>query len=321
MSRPVRDLTIEDLGQLKALSHFKIGKIIYWNVTCPEGTVHQFTADALTRKRYPVRSCGVCGRAGYLDQAVYLPTHMHTFGWLLPMGHFRRGDIREIALTRQLLNTPGKFNAHPYWSCRCLGRSLGHADCLGWVDRSTRELRNKSKGSCTVCRPHYRLARLEEFARMARDEEQRGHLYQLPENQQHKLTRSSYHCIVNRVKRIEKYRRLGMYEGWQGEGGYDRMVAHVGLRKHSGLTLHRTDNDRGYFPGNVEWATKKKQAEERSTSHFLEVEGQSMNLSALASILGKKPSEVGRQLSRLMASGQTEVGAVERIMEKLHSVH
>jgi hypothetical protein len=37
-------------------------------------------------------------------------------------------------------------------------------------------------------------------------------------------------------------------------------VAHVGHRPRSGLTIDRIDNDRGYEPGNVRWATRFQQA-------------------------------------------------------------
>jgi hypothetical protein len=149
-------------------------------------------------------------------------------------------------------------------------------------------------------------------------EEEKGHLFPLPERQQRELTRRSYHCIVSRVKRKEKYRKLGMYDGWQGEGGYDRFVAHVGLRERRGLTLHRIDDKVGYFPGNVEWATKKKQAEERSTTRFLDVGGRRMTLSSFASILGQGRSEVSRRIDRLMSAGFTEQGAVERMISNTH---
>jgi hypothetical protein len=317
MSRPLRDLTIEDLGELQALSSFKHGKLTIWNVRCAQGTVHQFKADSLTRKRYPVRSCGVCSRESYLDEAVYLPTHMQTFGWLLPVGHFRRGDIRELAIAHKLSRTPGKISPHPFWLCRCKGRGFGHTQCLGWVHRSTRGLRNMSEGCCTLCKPHYRLARLAEFERQAKWTEQRQEQgkepFPIAESQRERLTRSSYHAAVHRVRRIPKYRRLGMFEGWKGPGGFEAFKAHIGLKLHGGLTLHRINNDIGYFPGNVEWTTKKKQAQERSTSHFLKVGGQMMNLSAFASMLNLKPSILSARINNYTGKGVPEDVAVEII--------
>lgn len=47
---------------------------------------------------------------------------------------------------------------------------------------------------------------------------------------------------------------------WQGIGGYYNFLAHVGPKPASDLSIDRIDNDRGYEPGNVRWATYQEQA-------------------------------------------------------------
>jgi hypothetical protein len=52
------------------------------------------------------------------------------------------------------------------------------------------------------------------------------------------------------------------------DGGFESFFAHIGPKPESGLTLERTDNDKGYEPGNVRWATRSRQARNtRKTSH------------------------------------------------------
>lgn len=46
---------------------------------------------------------------------------------------------------------------------------------------------------------------------------------------------------------------------WDCAGGFVAFLAHIGLRPSNEHSLDRIDNDRGYWPGNVRWATKTEQ--------------------------------------------------------------
>lgn len=56
----------------------------------------------------------------------------------------------------------------------------------------------------------------------------------------------------------------------------------------AGMTLERIDNERGYEPNNVRWATRKEQANNRATNVVLTWEGKTMTLKQWAEHLGWK---------------------------------
>lgn len=56
----------------------------------------------------------------------------------------------------------------------------------------------------------------------------------------------------------------------------------------AGMTLDRIDNERGYEPNNVRWASRKEQANNRSTNVVLTWNGETMTLKQWADRLGWK---------------------------------
>jgi hypothetical protein len=68
-------------------------------------------------------------------------------------------------------------------------------------------------------------------------------------------------------------RGIKVCEEWQGDGGFERFMEHVGHRPSDRHSLDRIDNDGNYEPGNVRWATKKEQQRNRRTNNVLTIDG------------------------------------------------
>lgn len=61
----------------------------------------------------------------------------------------------------------------------------------------------------------------------------------------------------------ERYSKLGVYKGWINN--FKAFYEHVGDRPHK-TSLDRIDNNKGYYPFNVRWATQSEQNSNRIDS-------------------------------------------------------
>jgi hypothetical protein len=77
-------------------------------------------------------------------------------------------------------------------------------------------------------------------------------------------------------------RGIWVHVGWVGPGGFERFLAHLGTAPSASHSVDRKDNDRGYEPGNVRWATKKEQARNRRSNRLITVFGRTQPVAAWA---------------------------------------
>lgn len=96
-------------------------------------------------------------------------------------------------------------------------------------------------------------------------------------------------------------RGIRVHAAWVGRGGFERFVAHVGPRPSPQHSIDRIDNDGNYEPGNVRWATAKEQARNTRRNVWIELNGERLCASDIASRAG-----VSRQaIEQRIASGWT----------------
>lgn len=77
---------------------------------------------------------------------------------------------------------------------------------------------------------------------------------------------------------------------------FENFLDEVGTRPSEKYSLERVKNNKGYIPGNLQWAIRKVQQRNRRTNHMLTYKGRTQSMSAWAEELGK---EVGCIASRL----------------------
>lgn len=87
--------------------------------------------------------------------------------------------------------------------------------------------------------------------------------------------------MVNRCRdEKNRYFSLGIKVCDQWVSSFDTFLKDVGHRPSLSHSIDRYPNrDGNYEPGNVRWATKKQQSENRGTTLFLELDGETLSAS------------------------------------------
>ena len=97
------------------------------------------------------------------------------------------------------------------------------------------------------------------------------------------------------------YKRYGkrgikICEEWQHS--YEAFLAHVGRRPSPEHQLERIDNNGNYEPGNVRWATRIEQSNNRRNNHFVEFKGERKTVAEWSRTLNLRYALIQHRLQR-----------------------
>lgn len=101
------------------------------------------------------------------------------------------------------------------------------------------------------------------------------------------LSWNSMRCRCNNP-RFKNYHGKGVTY-WEVWNDYAQFVRDLGHRPSADHTLDRINNEGGYYPGNVRWATRVEQARNKSTNKLVTFEGETQCVSAWAERFGVGP--------------------------------
>jgi hypothetical protein len=100
-------------------------------------------------------------------------------------------------------------------------------------------------------------------------------------------------CNNPNVQRYDRYggRGIKVCDRWElgenGKSGYECFIEDIGRRPSALHSLDRhPDNDGGYKPGNVRWATVDDQQKNKTGVHLVQIEGETFTLRQACTRLG-----------------------------------
>lgn len=89
-------------------------------------------------------------------------------------------------------------------------------------------------------------------------------------------------------------RGIGIAPEWRHD--FQAFLDHIGPRPGSDYSVDRIDNDRGYEPGNVRWASRTVQNRNTSQNKRYELDGKMYCLVELAEISGLRRETIARRI-------------------------
>lgn len=166
----------------------------------------------------------------------------------------RRLQIEGLTFGRLTVvrQTGNRKQGHPIYLCSC--------SCGGSTETTSYRLRSGHTSSCGCLRRERLIQRNTTHGMCG-----------LPEYDI--WTAIISRCYNDRDKDFRNYggRSILMDENWKNS--FPEFFAYIGPRPGDGFEIDRIDNSRGYFPGNVRWATKAVNSRNRRSNVILSYRG------------------------------------------------
>lgn len=153
------------------------------------------------------------------------------------------------------------------WRCTC--------DCGNLVEKTGSDIRNGNTLSCGCLATEFRS----QFGTLT------NKAHGMSKSQIWSIHRSMMdRCYLPTSHAYSRYggRGITVCERWHN---FENFYADMG-DKPKGMSLDRIDNNGEYSPVNVKWATTKEQANNRSSSKFIEHDGKRMTITQWAEYAG-----------------------------------
>jgi hypothetical protein len=115
------------------------------------------------------------------------------------------------------------------------------------------------------------------------------------------LRNAIHRCHNSKNKQYKDYggRGITVFDEWHTD--FDAFIKHIGPKPSPDLTLERIDNDKGYEPNNVTWATRSEQQYNRrshSSAARITINGQSYTLNEWSKISGINATTLRSRLNK-----------------------
>lgn len=121
-------------------------------------------------------------------------------------------------------------------------------------------------------------------------------------------------CQSSKADNFKRYGAIGITvcEEWKDFEKFSEWASNNGW--FEGATIDRIDNNKGYYPENCRWATKKEQAHNRRTTRYITHNGETHCISEWCEILGVNKTLLYNRLNR----GWNEEQIFERVYTSPH---
>lgn len=103
-------------------------------------------------------------------------------------------------------------------------------------------------------------------------------------------------CTYEKHPHFDRYRKLGLCHEWSVS--FEAFLACVGRAPTPDHSLERINTAKGYFPGNVGWATPKEQSNNRSDNLMVEIGGETLGAADVCRRYGIKRSTLNERIKR-----------------------